>query len=108
MRGAPDMKLAWLIKVAGGETLEARMRPYQLMGRILKDLDRDVVFNLCQYGMSEVWKWGAEGGGHCWRTTRDLGLEKRRGSPASIASVSRTPNTTITPAPAAGTILITF
>jgi alpha-galactosidase len=37
--------------------------------------DRDIVFNLCQYGMGEVWKWGGEVG-HCWRTTGDLGLER--------------------------------
>jgi alpha-galactosidase len=46
------------------------------MGVILKSLDRDIVFNLCQYGMGEVWKWGGEVGGHCWRTTGDLGLAK--------------------------------
>ena len=25
--------------------------------------------------MSEVWKWGGEVGGHCWRTSGDLGFE---------------------------------
>ena len=63
-------------KVAGGKTLADRKKPYELMGGILKKLDRDIVFNLCQYGMSGVWKWGGECGGHCWRTTGDLGLEK--------------------------------
>jgi alpha-galactosidase len=51
-----------------------KKRPYQLMGDILKQLDRDIVFNLCQYGMSDVWQWGGEVGGNCWRTTGDLGL----------------------------------
>ena len=46
------------------------------MGAILKTLDRDIVLNLCQYGMADVWKWGAEVGGHCWRTTGDLGLHR--------------------------------
>ena len=41
----------------------------------LQKLDRDIVFNLCQYGMGDVWKWGGEVG-HCWRTTGDLGLER--------------------------------
>jgi alpha-galactosidase len=41
----------------------------------LQKLDRDIVFNLCQYGMGDVWKWGGEVG-HSWRTTGDLGLEK--------------------------------
>lgn len=63
-------------KVAGGETLEHRKKPYVLMGSILSRLDRDIVLNLCQYGMSDVWKWGGEIGGHSWRTTGDLGLEK--------------------------------
>ncbi len=63
-------------KIAGGQTVEDRKKPYALMGSILRGLDRDIVFNLCQYGMSEVWKWGGEVGGHAWRTTGDLGLEK--------------------------------
>ena len=45
-------------------------------GSILKRQPRDIVFNLCQYGMGDVWKWGGEVGGHSWRTTGDLGLEK--------------------------------
>jgi alpha-galactosidase len=49
-------------------------KPYEKMGDILKQMDRDVVLNLCQYGMGEVWKWGGKVGGHCWRTTGDLGL----------------------------------
>jgi alpha-galactosidase len=57
-------------------TVEADRKPYELMGSILGKLDRDVVFNLCQYGRSEVWKWGGEVGGNAWRTTGDLGLEK--------------------------------
>ena len=62
--------------VAGGTDLEHMKRPFQLMGDILKGLDRDIVFNLCQYGMADVWTWGGEVGGHCWRTTGDLGLEQ--------------------------------
>ncbi|MGQ9820809.1 MAG: NPCBM/NEW2 domain-containing protein [Thermogutta sp.] len=62
-------------RVAPTKTRDDFMRPYSLMGGILKRLDRDIVFNLCQYGMDNVWEWGAEVGGHCWRTTGDLGLE---------------------------------
>jgi alpha-galactosidase len=62
--------------VAGGKDLPALKKPYEQMGAILKRLDRDVVFNLCQYGMGDVSKWGGEVGGHAWRTTGDLGLEK--------------------------------
>jgi alpha-galactosidase len=61
--------------VAGGNTLDHLKKPYQVMWAELQKQDRDIVFNLCQYGMGEVWKWGGEVG-HCWRTTGDLGLER--------------------------------
>ena len=32
------------------------------------------MLNLCHYGRGDVCKWGGEVGGHCWRTTGDLGL----------------------------------
>ena len=63
-------------KIAPNESLEERQKPYAKMGTILKSQPRDIVFNLCQYGMSDVWKWGGEVGGQCWRTTGDLGLAK--------------------------------
>ena len=28
-------------------------------------IDRDIVYSLCQYGMGEVWTWGADVGGNC-------------------------------------------
>jgi alpha-galactosidase len=63
------------VKTSGNDLLE-KQRPYQQMGDILKKLDRDVVFNLCQYGMNDVWTWGDKVGGHCWRTTGDVGWAK--------------------------------
>jgi alpha-galactosidase len=60
---------------AGGNTLEHLKTPYQVMWAELQKQERDIVHNLCQYGMGEVWKWGCEVG-HCWRTTGDLGLER--------------------------------
>jgi alpha-galactosidase len=62
--------------VAGGNGLRQLQAPYRQMGQILKTLDRDVILNFCQYGMGDVWKWGGEVGGQCWRTTGDLGLER--------------------------------
>lgn len=59
-------------------TLEGYQYPYKLMGEILKKQNRDIVFNLCQYGMGEVWKWGAAVGGQSWRTSGDLGFELDR------------------------------
>lgn len=48
-------------------------KPYWLMGSLLKMQKRDIVLNLCQYGMDDVWKWGKQVGGHSWRTAGDLG-----------------------------------
>jgi len=76
--GFDFLKYDWCsyTQVAGGKELEHFQRPYRKMGAILPQLDRDIVFNLCQYGMGDVWTWAGEIGGHCWRTTGDLGLEK--------------------------------
>jgi alpha-galactosidase len=63
-------------RVADGEGLERMQKPYRKMGDILKNLDRDIVFNLCQYGMGNVWEWAGSIGGNCWRTTGDLGLAR--------------------------------
>ncbi len=63
-------------KTPGVKTAEEDRAPYRLMGPILQSMPRDIVLNMCQYGRSEVWKWGAEAGGQSWRTTGDLGLEK--------------------------------
>ena len=60
-------------QVVKARSVEDYKAPYKLMWNELKKLDRDIVFNLCQYGMAKVWKWGAEVG-NCWRTTGDLGL----------------------------------
>jgi len=68
-------------KAAPPKSREDYVRPYRLMGGILDKLDRDVVFNLCQYGMSQVWEWGASVSGNAWRTTGDLGAEKAKALP---------------------------
>jgi alpha-galactosidase len=54
------------------EALQAYKKPYKKMSRILESQSRDIVLNLCQYGMAEVWKWGKETG-HSWRIGGDLG-----------------------------------
>ena len=46
--------------------------PYKVMGNFLRQQKRDIVFSLCQYGMADVWKWGASVDGNCWRTTGDI------------------------------------
>jgi alpha-galactosidase len=53
--------------------LQKMQAPYRLIAKPLKASKRDIVLNLCQYGMGDVWKWGAETG-QSWRTTGDLGV----------------------------------
>jgi alpha-galactosidase len=62
----------------GDSSLAALQKPYRLMGDLLRRQPRDILLNLCQYGMGDVWKWGAEVGGHSWRTAGDLGFELDR------------------------------
>jgi hypothetical protein len=48
------------------------MKPYQVMRKALDRVERDIVYSLCQYGMGNVWEWGASVGGNLWRTTGDI------------------------------------
>jgi alpha-galactosidase len=50
-------------------------KPYRLISSLLKSQPRDIILNLCQYGMDSVWEWGKEVGGNSWRTAGDLGGE---------------------------------
>jgi alpha-galactosidase len=62
-------------QIAGRDhSLATLQKPYRLMGRLLKEQPRDIVYNLCQYGRGNVWEWGAEVGGQSWRTAGDLGF----------------------------------
>jgi len=56
----------------GGGELETAQKPFIIMGDLLKQQKRDILFSVCQYGMSDVWKWGGSVGGNCWRTTNDI------------------------------------
>ncbi|HZQ47956.1 MAG TPA: glycoside hydrolase family 27 protein [Verrucomicrobiae bacterium] len=87
--------VAKLIKPAPGSALtpaqitdnhEEYLRPYRLMGGLLKQQPRDMVFNLCQYGMDQVWEWGAEVGAQSWRTAGDLGFELDRVFEVALAN----------------------
>ncbi len=51
--------------------LDEYKKPYTIMKQALKKQNRDIVHSLCQYGMGDVWKWGAEMG-QLWRTTGDI------------------------------------
>jgi alpha-galactosidase len=53
-------------------SLAELQKPYLVMRDALVRVDRDIVYALCQYGYGDVWKWGAEAGGHLWRSSGDL------------------------------------
>lgn len=56
----------------GGNDLATAIKPFKVMGDAIKAQPRDIVYSLCQYGMSDVWKWGNSVGGSLWRTTNDI------------------------------------
>lgn len=62
----------------GDSPLAVYGHPYRLMGDLLKHQNRDILYNLCQYGMGSVWEWGESVGAQSWRTAGDLGFELDR------------------------------
>ena len=72
--GIDYLKYDWCSygEIARNPDRAALMKPYQVMRKGLDECSRDIVFSLCQYGMGDVWEWGAEVGGNCWRTTGDI------------------------------------
>jgi alpha-galactosidase len=45
---------------------------YQKMGDALAHTGRPIVYSLCEYGVADVWGWGADVSGNLWRTTGDI------------------------------------
>ncbi len=45
---------------------------YRKMYDALQKTHRPIVFSFCQYGLEDVWTWGAASGGNLWRTTGDI------------------------------------
>lgn len=72
--GVDYLKYDWCSygKIARDRSLPELMKPYLSMRRELDRAPRDIVFSLCQYGMGDVWTWGARAGGQLWRTTGDI------------------------------------
>jgi alpha-galactosidase len=54
------------------DTREDMQGAYQKMGEALEKSGRPIVFSICQYGLVDVWRWGADAGGNLWRTTGDI------------------------------------
>ncbi|MCH5179347.1 MAG: NPCBM/NEW2 domain-containing protein [Prevotellaceae bacterium] len=51
--------------------LDTAKKRYKDMGDALKNSGRDIIFYICEWGVREPWKWGAEAGGTCWRASYD-------------------------------------
>ncbi|HTQ11689.1 MAG TPA: putative Ig domain-containing protein, partial [Fimbriimonadaceae bacterium] len=67
------LKYDWCSYKAEASGVEGFEEPYRLMGALLERQNRDIILNLCQYGMGDVWKWAKQIGGNSWRTAGDLG-----------------------------------
>jgi hypothetical protein len=72
--GIDYLKYDWCSydKIAKDTSRAERIKPYKVMQDALAQIDRDIVYSLCQYGMSNVWEWGESVGGNLWRTTGDI------------------------------------
>lgn len=74
--GIDYLKYDWCsygdLKEGKDTALAAYQKPYKVMQAALRSQKRDIVYSLCQYGMKNVWKWGHEVDGNCWRTTGDI------------------------------------
>lgn len=62
MKAAPSHEAAHKIMVDA----------YIKMRDALRSTGRPIIYSLCQYGVDDVWEWGASVGGNLWRTTGDI------------------------------------
>jgi alpha-galactosidase len=69
--GIDYLKYDWC---SGNAVYDAVEMPgaYQKMALALRATGRPIVYSLCQYGLLDVGKWGADAGGNLWRTTGDI------------------------------------
>lgn len=72
--GVDYLKYDWCSyrNISAGNSLDELQKPYKIMQEAIVKTNRDIVYSLCQYGMGDVWKWGAEVNGNLWRTTMDI------------------------------------
>ena len=62
------------MRAAGSHEAEHKIMvdAYVKMRDALRSTGRPIVYSLCQYGVDDVWEWGASVGGNLWRTTGDI------------------------------------
>lgn len=69
--GIDYLKYDWCS--AGSIYKNEQLHPvYQKMGDALEATGRPIVYSLCEYGLGDVQKWGADVSGNLWRTTDDI------------------------------------
>jgi alpha-galactosidase len=80
--GFDFLKYDWCTyeKIAPNHSLPELQAPFARMREQLLKQPRDIQFNICQYGMGEVWTWAGQLG-ESWRTTDDLGWKGRQAMP---------------------------
>jgi alpha-galactosidase len=69
------VKMSDADKVHGGNHDESNLmmqEAYRKMRKALDHTGRPIVLSMCQYGLDNVWRWGADVGGNVWRTTGDI------------------------------------
>lgn len=45
---------------------------YAAMGQALENVNREIVYSICEWGTNEPWQWGRNVGGELWRATDDV------------------------------------
>ncbi|WPV63942.1 alpha-L-arabinofuranosidase C-terminal domain-containing protein [Chitinophaga sp. LS1] len=70
--GVDYLKYDWCSYVQTDTSLAAYIYPFKVMQQALASQNRDIVYNLCQYGMKRVWEWGPSVNAQSWRTTEDI------------------------------------
>jgi alpha-galactosidase len=69
--GVDYLKYDWCS--AGSVYKSSQMKAaYDKMYQALQNTSRPIVYSLCQYGLQNVWQWGAGVGGNLWRTGGDV------------------------------------
>jgi len=58
--------------IAPDQSIDSYKAPYIKFRAALDNVNRDIVYSICQYGRADVWTWGEEVGGNLWRTTGDI------------------------------------
>lgn len=84
--GVDLLKYDYCNAPASLETCKSR---YQAMGDALKASGRDILFYMCEWGVREPWKWGAQTGATTWRCTYDTrdGWQGRNGGIGIVESL---------------------